>query len=60
MASEKLNGHLSVQSINSQILKASPVDTERLFVVIKLKISDFFFPKKTTEINDVYTKSGNL
>lgn len=42
MVSEKLNDHLSVQSINSQIFKASPVDTERLFVVMKFKISDFF------------------
>lgn len=50
---------MSVHSI-SQIFEASPVDAERLFVVITFQISDNFFPKKTTEINDMYTKSGDL
>lgn len=59
MAPEKLNGTMSVHSI-SQIFEASPVDAERLFVVITFQISDNFFPKKTTEINDMYTKSGDL
>lgn len=35
MVSEKLNGTMSVQSMNGQIFKASPVEAERLFVVIK-------------------------
>lgn len=42
MTSEKLNRTVSVQSLNSQIFKASSVDSERLFVVIKFQISDNF------------------
>lgn len=46
MTSEKLNGTMSVQSIDSQIFKASPAEAERLFVVNS-------FLNKTTEVNDM-------